>query len=98
MARHPLLKGVAPPLADKERLDRLHDAIDAIAKRSDLDPRLQARGSPRSRLPHDDWRPSSKASDVPAELDLHTFSSLTRDLLPRWAPPPASVARCPAPK
>lgn len=44
MARHPLLKGVAPPLADKERLDRLHDAIDAIAKRSDLDPRLQARG------------------------------------------------------
>lgn len=44
MARRPFLKGVAPPLADQERLDRLQDAIDAIANRSDLDPRLQARG------------------------------------------------------
>lgn len=44
VARRPLLKGVAPPLRDRQRLDMLQKAIDTIAERRDLDPRLQARG------------------------------------------------------
>lgn len=44
MARRPLLKGVAPPLADHQRLDMLQKAIDTLATRRDLEPHLQARG------------------------------------------------------
>lgn len=44
MSRRPLLKGVAPPLADNERLVMLREAMRAIAQRRDMDPRLKARG------------------------------------------------------
>lgn len=44
MSRRPLLKGIAPPLADSERLAMLREAIRAIAQRRDMDPRLKARG------------------------------------------------------
>ncbi len=44
MSRLPFLKNPAPRLTDDERLQMLQKAIDAIAARRDLDPRLQARG------------------------------------------------------
>lgn len=44
VSRGPLLKGVAPPMADDERLDMLRQAIKTIAQRHDMAPRLQARG------------------------------------------------------
>jgi len=44
VANRPLFKRPSPPLSDKERLAMLHGAIEALAQRSDLDPRLQARG------------------------------------------------------